>query len=124
WDPWPAVYQPQQAVFQMTPHPVDLTAATLRIDLHSAGKAGLGRFRLSVTNDPDAVEYAAARMNLKHSEVVSLCVALASAHARLGQFDEALSAIAQAIELTEDRAAKASLIAEAISLEGVPEALA
>jgi WD40 repeat protein/tetratricopeptide (TPR) repeat protein len=85
---------------------------------------GLGRFRLSVTNQAEAVILAALRSDLKDSEVMDLSVALAKAHGQQGHIDGAVASFAEALDLAVDRAGKAKVITEAAPLAGVLEKLA
>ncbi len=104
-----------------------MTASDVVIQMTSLGWSGsssLGRFRLSVTGDTEAVTRAELRMDLKDSELVDLNVAMAKAHARQGQISEALTSFADALALAGDRAAKARIITEAAPLEGMLEKLA
>jgi len=87
-------------------------------------KHGLGRFRLSVTNQAEAVLLAELRSDLKDSEVMDVSVALAKAHAQQGHIDEAVASFAEALDLAADRAGKAKVITEAAPLAGVLERLA
>jgi tetratricopeptide (TPR) repeat protein len=84
----------------------------------------LGRFRLAVTNTPDALRATEFRKDLSDSEVADLNVALAKAHAQQGRTTEAVALFTEALRLTADRAGKARIIAEAAPLEGVLAKLA
>src|SRR5262249_21172524 len=84
----------------------------------------LGRFRLAVTTDADAVTKAAVRKDLDDSEVADLNVALAKANAQQGRLNDAVASFTEAFDLSMDHAAKAKIIAEAAPLQGVLEKLA
>jgi hypothetical protein len=100
--------------------PVQTDGGCVSITLHS----NLGRFRLSVTNDAEALRAAQLHNDVKDSEVANLNVALAKAHAQQGQVNEAVASLAAALDRTTDRAGKAMIIAEAGALEGALEKLA
>jgi hypothetical protein len=107
--------------------PARIDGGSLSITLDSGitqwGMHGLGRFRLSVTNDADFTR-ALVRNDLKDSEVVDLNIALAKAHAQQGHLNEAVILFAEAFDLATDRVAKAKIITEAALLQDVLEKLA
>jgi tetratricopeptide (TPR) repeat protein len=59
WDAWPEVYRRQTAVFEVDPRPENIAGATLSVTLSSSLASGwpssVGRFRLSVSDDPAIV---------------------------------------------------------------------
>jgi hypothetical protein len=85
--------------------------------------SNLGRFRLAVTDDPDAFEFAELRIELTDREVAELNLALAKAHAQQGHTDEAAALFAAMLESAAVRAEKVKIIAEAALQEGVLEKL-
>jgi WD40 repeat protein/serine/threonine protein kinase/tetratricopeptide (TPR) repeat protein len=99
--------------------PVQTDGGCVSITLHS----NLGRFRLSVTSDAEALRAAQLHNDVKDSEVADLNVALAKAHARQGHVNEAVASLTAALDRTADRAGKAKIITEATSLEGALEKL-
>jgi WD40 repeat protein/tetratricopeptide (TPR) repeat protein len=127
WDTHPQVKESHWAVFGLKT-PAKLTGNSLIITLDSGitswGEHGLGRFRLSVTDDPQVLQRERNRTDLKQSEVVDLSIALAEAHAQQSHTQEATASFAEALELTADRASKAKIIARAAPLAGVLEMLA
>jgi formylglycine-generating enzyme required for sulfatase activity/tetratricopeptide (TPR) repeat protein len=127
WDTHPRIREPHWAVFSLrSPARIDGGSLSITLDsgITSWGMHGLGRFRLSVTNEADAFIRTPLRKDLKEFEVVDLNVALAKAHAQQGQNDEAVAAFARALALTGDSAGKARVIAEAVALKGALEKLA
>jgi len=127
WDTHPKMQEVHWAVFA-SKSPARLDGGTLSITLDegisSWGQHGLGRFRISVTNAAEALNWAALRQDLKESEAVDLNVALAKAQAQQGRVNEAVDAFAEALDLAADRAAKASIVTAAAPLAGVLEKLA
>jgi hypothetical protein len=83
----------------------------------------LGRFRLAMTNEADAITATEFRKDLSESEVADLHVALAKAHLQQGQTNEAAASLIEALRLATERAGKARIIAEAAPLKGVLEKL-
>jgi formylglycine-generating enzyme required for sulfatase activity/tetratricopeptide (TPR) repeat protein len=100
------------------------TKLTFTLDFQSNNKHAMGRFRLSITNDATTLQATRLRMDLKDSEVVDLLVALAKAHGQQGHVNEAVASFTEAIELSADRAARARVVTEAATLDGVLEKLA
>jgi WD40 repeat protein/tetratricopeptide (TPR) repeat protein len=96
---------------------------TLDSGITQWGYHGLGRFRLSATNAAD-LGRALVRNDLKDSEVVDLCIALAKAHAQQGHVNEAVASFTEALELATGPAAKAKIITEAAPLKGLLDKLA
>src|SRR5262249_32083701 len=87
WDVSPRSSEPHTAVLLFGPYPTERgESRRLTIRLRFGGnyrdRHNLGRFRLSVTNDAEALEAAPLRNDLKDKEVVDLNVALAKAHAQ------------------------------------------
>ena len=83
WDTNPKEREPHWAVFGLkSPARMEdgFLSVTLDSGISSWGKHGLGRFRLSVTNEADVLILAPLRQDLKESEVVDLNLALAKAH--------------------------------------------
>jgi WD40 repeat protein/tetratricopeptide (TPR) repeat protein len=125
WDTHPRMKEPHWAVFVLK-SPAQMDGGSLIITLDSGisqwGYHGLGRFRLSVTDDADLTR-AILRNDLKGSEFVDLSIALAKAHAKQGHIDEAVASFTEALDLATDGVAKAKIITEAATLEGVLEKL-
>jgi hypothetical protein len=121
WDTYTKQQTPHWAIFILK-SPARMDGRSLSITLDSGisdyGPQCLGRFRVSVTSDPE-LSRALARNDLKDSEVVDLNIALAKAHAQQSHTKEAVAAFAEALSLAADRAGKAKVIAEAATLEGV-----
>jgi tetratricopeptide (TPR) repeat protein len=84
----------------------------------------LGRFRLAVTNDADAINVIEFRKDLTDGEVADLIVALAKAHVQQGQTNEAAASFMEGIHLATDRAGKLKILAEAAALKGMLQELA
>ncbi len=122
WDSWPKMREAHWAVFDLK-SPARMAGGSLSITLDSGiaewKKHGLGRFRLSATNEADAFVRTALRNDLKDSEVVDLNIALAKAQAQQGHIDAAVALFTEAIALAVDRADKAKIIAAAAPLPGV-----
>ncbi len=87
WETFPQIQKAHRAVFGLK-SPARIDGGSMSITLDSGitewGKHGLGRFRLSVTNEADAFVRAAVRMDFKDSEIADLNVALAKAYHLLG----------------------------------------
>jgi tetratricopeptide (TPR) repeat protein len=81
----------------------------------------LGRFRLSLTNDSATLHATRIRLDLKDSEVVEVSLALAKAHAQLGQSNETVAAFARTLAHIGDERQTGSrfLFARAATLVGV-----
>jgi WD40 repeat protein/tetratricopeptide (TPR) repeat protein len=92
---------------------------TFTLDFGPELKHALGRFRLSVTDEPTALEAAGLRLDLRDGEVADVNVALAKAYAQEGRTAEAAALFTQAFHLAADRAGKARIAQEAVSLKGV-----
>jgi serine/threonine protein kinase len=126
WETYPRVRESHGVVFVLkSPARIDGRSMSITLDsgISPWGMAGLGHFRLSVTNDADLARTLVCN-DLKDSKVVDLCVALGIAHAQQGHINEAVASFTEALELAMDRAAKAKIITEAAPLEGVLEKLA
>ena len=92
---------------------------TLDSGITSWGHHGLGRFRLSVTNDQETIARTPLRQDLKDSEFAELSVALGKAYIQQGQANLATQSFSEALTLAADCAAKARIIAAAAPLEGM-----
>src|SRR5206468_2951682 len=77
------------------------------------GQHSLGRFRLSVTNEADALARTQFWKDLRDSGGVNLNVALAKAHFQQGHINDSVASFTAALDLAADRAAKAGILAEA-----------
>jgi tetratricopeptide (TPR) repeat protein len=96
WDPWPNTNRPQWVVLAPTGPVAAPEGARLSVELESINpqwkKAALGRFRLSVSDDPDAFRNAAwqpAAANL------SGWARLGAAYARLNEYAKAEACLAR-----------------------------
>lgn len=83
----------------------------------------LGRLRLAVTDEADVLVRTRVRKDLKDSEVVDLCIALAKAYAQQGRTNETVASFTEALPVATDRTGKAKIIAESAPLDGVLEKL-
>jgi WD40 repeat protein len=129
WGVFPRLTEPHTAVFLLGPYPPQQGESRhLTIRLRCGGndfhRYNLGRFRLSVTNDAEALKTAPVRNDLKDSEVVDLSIALAKAQAQQGNLNEAAASFTDALDLAAAPAGKAKIIAEAALREGMLERLA
>ncbi|HVC93939.1 MAG TPA: hypothetical protein VND64_09620, partial [Pirellulales bacterium] len=126
WDTYPRMREAHWAVFGLK-SPARTEGGTLSITLDSGispyPRHGLGRFRISATSEAEAINLAPLYQNLKDSDVVELHVALAQAHAQLGQTNEASASLTEALDLASDRAGKAKIVAAAAPLDGVLDKL-
>jgi serine/threonine protein kinase/predicted Zn-dependent protease len=143
WAIWPRVAEPHWAVF-VPSQPIDTrgkTPLTIRLAFRNKDymKHALGRFRLSVTSDPDAIQHAArvSAASTPHAKLGAAYLALgdfrraadlltkattvnpkslpadwlilALAHLRLAENDQARKACAKAAELLKLTGAEATL---------------
>ena len=106
--------------------PVRIDAGYLRITLDSGttiyGQHGLGRFRLSMTDN--ALDRLQLRQDIRDGELADLGVATAKAHAQLGRNDEAVASLLEALKLAPDRAGIARIVGDVAPFEAVLERLA
>jgi Flp pilus assembly protein TadD len=126
WAIYPQVNKDHTAVFDLSEPLGDGRPSRLTIGLEFKSTYqdhNLGRFRLSLTNDAATLQAARMRMDLRESEIADVSMALAKAHAAQGNVSAASAALSEAVSLTPDRAAKASIIRVAAPLEGVLEHL-
>ncbi len=125
WAILPKVGQAHSAVFELAgeievPPGFALTISlTQNFDRHQ-----IGRFRLSVTSDANAVQSAQLRQELTNSGLADLEIALASAAALQGHSDEAAAGFGRAIDLATDLAAVMKIVRDASSRAGLLEKLA
>jgi hypothetical protein len=124
WDILPHIRERHFAVFKPE-RPLAPPAGLLRFTLEfkTQHREALGRFRLSVTDDPTAFPASQIRQDLKDSELVDVYAALAKAYSQQGRTMEAVASLNEALDRATDRAAKAKLVKEAAPLEGVLEKL-
>ncbi len=82
WDPFPKLREPHFAVFVLkSPARIDGRSLSITLDSGSAyTQHGMGRFRLSVTNEVEIISRAPLRQDLKESEIAQLNGALAGAY--------------------------------------------
>ncbi len=108
WDPWPGAYRRQQAVFEPEPNPEKMTGAPLVIQLTSTGTAGrrptLGRFRLSVTDDPAA--FGQEEQRFAALKLADPWAKLGTAYALNGQAVKGAEAFAKGLDKAADGVAK------------------
>jgi tetratricopeptide (TPR) repeat protein len=83
----------------------------------------LGRFRLSVTDEPTALQVMGLRLDLRAGVVADVNSALAKAYAQQGRAAEAAALFTEAVHLAADPDVKARIAREAVSLKGVAENL-
>lgn len=127
WAVWPEVNKDHAAVFETTEDVGDgqPTQLTVRLIQQSTFERHmLGRFRLSFTNDAATLRQTQLRLDLKDDEVLSLSITLAKAFAQNGQAKDAVSTMADSMQLATDRARRIRVITEAEALEGVLAGLA
>ncbi len=126
WDTHPATKRPHWAILGLR-SPAKSSGSELIITLDAGvaswGEHGLGRFRLSVTDDPQAIERARNGTDVKESEFVDLSLTLAKVYARQNRPAEAVHALQEALQLATDRASKAKIIAQAAQVAGALEQL-
>ena len=99
----------------------------LRIRLRHESHAGahvFGRFRLSVTSDPNAIEAARVNNDLKTSGLAELEMTFGNVYGQLGQFDQATTAFSKSLDLANDREARMKIVQAASAYDGVLEKLA
>lgn len=127
WDTNPQEHQPHWVLLScQTPVPTKDGYLSIVMDegISPWDKHGLGRFRLLVTNESDALTRQRLYSDFSEREILELNIALAIAQAQQGQTNESAASFAGALELVVDRAARARIITAATSLEGVAEKLA
>jgi WD40 repeat protein len=127
WAIDPEYNKDHTAVFELAEPVGDGQPALLTVRLTQGIQFGnflVGRFRLSFTNDAKTLQATRIRLDLKGSEVADLHVALGTAFAQRGQTNEAVAAIARALEQVPNRLARAKIIDKAAPLKGVLEKLA
>jgi WD40 repeat protein/tetratricopeptide (TPR) repeat protein len=118
WD-IPEVNKDYTAVFDVAEKVGDGRASRVTVQFYHQYFNQLGRFRLSVTSDANAVRATRIRLDLKAGELADLEVALGKVNAQEGLTEEAVASFAGALRMTTGRAGKAAIITEAASLEGV-----
>jgi WD40 repeat protein/tetratricopeptide (TPR) repeat protein len=128
WGIWPDHSAPHTAVFTLEPAPSELgDNRNLILHLESGCDQwkyhNLGRFRFSVTNDPQALQSTEIRREIQASGLSELNLSLGKAYARRGQIEAAATAFARAIDLAADHDASAKILDEASRHEGVIDEL-
>ncbi len=123
WDTYPNHTSPHWAIFEFAqPLESETGRAVIRIRVDSGisqwGPHGLGRFRLSVTDDARVVECEQQLTSLvsKPSNDIAF---LGGAYAMLGETDKASAAFAAAIEQSQDHLARQALISTAARFDGL-----
>lgn len=127
WAIVPEVNRNHTAVFELDEPVGDGKGTRLTLQLrhkHVGNDHNLGRFRLSVTSGPNAIEAAQFRQDLKSSGLMDLDASFAMAYALQGRLDEAADAYARVLDLAIDFQARAKTISEAAANPGVLEKLA
>jgi WD40 repeat protein/tetratricopeptide (TPR) repeat protein len=129
WGIWPNFTEPATAFFQFAsaerPIAPDSTLVIrLRCGDRTWPRRNLGRFRLSITNDKNAISVARIHQELKASGLADLETSLGKAHARLDRMEEAAAAFHHAFDLAGDRDARMKIVQEASANEGVLSRLA
>lgn len=124
WSVSPRQYEPHVAVLQLE-NAVDLSQeAALTVQLHFQHKANLrhaiGRFRLSLSDEVNALTTASLKTQLVNSELASVYAALGIAQAQQGDGEGAVASLTQAFQLSDERqpqlrymAARAAALASA-----------
>jgi Tfp pilus assembly protein PilF len=100
WETWPKSASPHWAVFVPAEPIGRATDGTLRFILEFQSRYihhNLGRFRLSVTGDPDALEGESLHQDLATRELADLDVAIGRAQVQQEQVNEAAASLAQAL---------------------------
>ena len=119
--------QPHTVVFVLK-SPARLDGNPLRVILDSGitswGQHGLGRFRISLTDESEPQNLAALRMDLKAGEMADVHVAMARVYSQRGKLDEAVADVSGALDLVTDRTDRSRILTQAAELAGVLEALA
>jgi tetratricopeptide (TPR) repeat protein len=127
WGTWPRDGQTNTAYIatwlEVTP------ADELKFEMHFslaewARQHNLGRFRLSVIGDDGVLEAARFQQELKDSGLVDLALSLAGALGRQGRLDESAAAFGRALDLADNREARAKIVKEASEYEGLLDKLA
>ena len=111
WGIWPRLKERHTAIFGLESSSADEGGnRRLKVRLQSAARDypqhNLGRFRLSVTNQVGAFRTARLRNDLKDSEFVDVNIALAKAHAQLGNMNGAVASFAEGLSAAGDRPAR------------------
>lgn len=103
WDVWPEVYRRQEAVFEIQPDPQRKTASPWVIQLSFLGQTtnpgSLGRFRLSVTDDPNG--FLREEQRLQAMQLTNPWGKLGAAYALTGATAKSVAAFAAAFEQGE-----------------------
>ena len=126
WDTYQVERKPHWAAFEFNapvqPAGKDLT---LRLDAGVTGwtKHGLGRFRISATNRPEAFRLARLRQKIEDSEVLKVRVALAAAVSPDDRSDAALQPLATAFAEAEGLHARKRIIEATSEFDGALAAL-
>jgi eukaryotic-like serine/threonine-protein kinase len=110
--------------FQKPWKPLRGSAPAIRLEFkYGLANRTLGRFRLSATDDANALERHRFQQELKASGLSDLVISLANAHGGRGRSDEAAADFAKALELATDRDGRAKIVQDASAYEGLLEKL-
>ena len=128
WDTYPNIHQSHWAVLVLkSPVRVEGDSLVVTIDSGEWSKHGLGRFRLSVTDEADEADLvirAKILQDLKPGKEIDLHIALAKAAAQQGHTGDAEASLIKALELAAGRDEKSKIVTVAASLTGVLDKLA
>ena len=130
WEAYPNIHQAHWALFVMkSPVRVDNGSLVVTIDsgISEWSKHGLGRFRLSVTDEADEADLvmrAKILHDLKPRAEFDLHIALAKSAAQQGHTGDAEALLIKALELAADRADRSKIITVAASSTGMLDQLA
>jgi tetratricopeptide (TPR) repeat protein len=126
WAIGPQVGKNHWAVFEIEPSQqagfAGGTQLTFTLDFGPGRNHALGRFRLSVTDEPAALAATGLRRDVKDGEA-DVNWALGKAHAQQGRTAQAAALFAEAFHLAADPDGKARIAREAVALKGVAENL-
>ncbi len=128
WDTYPNIHQSHWAVLVLkSPVRVEGDSLVVTIDSGEWSKHGLGRFRLSVTDEADEADLVMRvkiLQDLKPRKEIDLHIALAKAAAQQGHTGDAEFSLIKALELAAGRDEKSKIVTVAASLAGVLDKLA
>jgi serine/threonine protein kinase/formylglycine-generating enzyme required for sulfatase activity/tetratricopeptide (TPR) repeat protein len=124
WGIWPKTGQAHTAYFLLTSSMSIADADTISVNLHFAGNVqhALGRFRIAVSDDPDA--FARARRQLPALRTTNPWFTLAIAYAVAGNNDGALQYFGKVLEGADSYEARKAVLAHVVTFDQVSQALA
>ena len=123
WNVWGRTGQAHQAVFLLN-EPAPAKDRRFVIELRNGKDANLGRFRLSVTGDPGALERDETRLAVLKVKVADPWTKLGAAYALNGCHDEALRFLDKAHERAEGYEARKPILELAARFDDIISALA